>query len=184
MKRSIRACLPGLVAASLLVAAAAEAQTCPNSCSPAITGPKEGVHTQFTGGTDAILWPPNHKLKNIRISAVNNDGDACDVTIVDARQDEPLNGQADGSTSPDAANCVNTGPESSIDLRGERAGNGTGRYYHVSFTMSDPDCPLLPSMGEAIALVPHDQGVAHLGLWIDEGPLFKSYATTTLTCAP
>lgn len=173
------------VAASLLFGAtSAPAQTCPNSCTPAVTGPKEGVHTKFEGSSDAVLWPPNHKLRTIQISAVNNDGDACNITINDARQDEALNGQADGSTSPDAANCINTGNDSSIDLRAERAGNGTGRFYHVTFTMSDPDCTLFPAMDDAVVLVPHDQGVAHLGVWVDEGPLARSYSGTTLTCTP
>jgi hypothetical protein len=176
--------LIGATVVSLLTcAAAAPAGTCPNSCTPAITGPREGVHTQFDGNSDAVLWPPNHKLRTVQISAVNNDGDACNITITDARQDEPLDGAGDGNTSPDAANCSNAGTDSSIDLRGERAGMGTGRFYHVSFTMEDPDCTLLPAMDEAVILVPHDQGVVHLNTYVDEGPLAPSYSGATLTCA-
>lgn len=179
-----RLILSSIVLSGIAWSNVASAQSCPNSCSPAVTGPKDGVHTQFVGGSDAVLWPPNHKHKAISISAVNNDGDACNITITDARQDEPLNGPADGSTSPDATNCTNTGNDSLIALRAERAGNGDGRYYHVSFTMSDPDCPLLPAADEAIALVPHDQGVARLGLWIDGGGVYASYSSAALVCAP
>jgi hypothetical protein len=173
-----------MVCGGILLASGALAQTCPNSCTPAVTGPKEGVHTKFDGSADAILWPPNHKLRTIQISAVNNDGDACDITINDVRQDELLDGPGDGSTSPDAANCSNAGNDSLIDLRAERAGSGTGRYYHVMFTMSDPDCTLFPATDDGTVLVPHDQGVAHLGLWVDEGPLAASYSGATLNCAP
>jgi hypothetical protein len=170
------------LAAPLVFSGAASAQTCPNSCTPAITGPREGVHTQFEGSADAVLWPPNHKLRTIQISAVNNDGDACNITITDVRQDELLDGPGDGTTSPDATNCSNTGNDSSVDLRSERAGAGTGRFYHVLFTMSDPDCPLQTTMDDGRVLVPHDQGVAKLGTYIDEGPIRKSYATATLSC--
>ncbi len=177
-----------LIAAVLAVAfigsaAVASAQTCPNSCTPAITGPHDGVHTQFDGSSDAVLWPPNHKLKTIQISAVNNDGDACNITINDVRQDEPLDGPGDGNTSPDAANCSNAGNDSSVDLRAERTGTGTGRYYHVMFTMDDPDCTLMPAMDDALILVPHDQGVAHLDTYVDEGPIAASYSGATLSCA-
>ncbi|HXC50084.1 MAG TPA: hypothetical protein VN634_04315 [Candidatus Limnocylindrales bacterium] len=171
-----------MVGAFFLWGTAAGAQTCPNSCTPAITGPHDGVHTQFDGNSDAVLWPPNHKLRTIQISAVNNDGDACNITITDARQDEALDGKGDGNTSPDATNCSNTGNDSSIDLRAERAGYGTGRFYHVSFTMSDPDCTLLPAMDQAIILVPHDQGVVHLNAYVDEGPIAPSYSGAMLSC--
>ena len=183
MRTEVKLYLLGTILISfMIVAVTAEAQTCPNSCTPAITGPRDGVHTQFDGSSDAVLWPPNHKLKTIQISAVNSDGDACDITITDVRQDEPLDGQGDGNTSPDAANCSNTGNDSFVDLRAERAGFGTGRFYHVMFTMSDPDCTLMPKMDQAIVLVPHDQGVVHLDTYVDEGPIAASYSGATLTC--
>lgn len=172
--------LTGL-AATALFAGVAQAQM--NTCVGAVDGPRQGVHTRFDGTADAVAWPPNHKLRTISISAVNDDGDACNVTITDARQDEALDGQGDGNTSPDAANCNNAGNESNIDLRGERSGMGTGRYYHVMYTMEDPDAPMMPKSGEARVLVPHDQGVAHLNSWVDEGPLFPSYEGAMLSCS-
>jgi hypothetical protein len=71
----------------------------------------------------------------------------------------------------------------SVDLRGERSGTngedetkggmGTGRYYHVAYELDDPDTADNKS-GEALLLVPHDQGVVHQGTWVDEGALFDS----------
>lgn len=163
------------------IAAPALAQMSSNTCVAAVDGPREGVHSQFDGSADAVAWPPNHKLRTIRISAVNQEGDECNVTVTDARQDEALDGQGDGNTSPDAANCSNAGNDSLIDLRGERSGLGTGRYYHVLFTMEDPDAPTSPKTGDARVLVPHDQGAKKI--WLDEGPLFPSYDGAALSCS-
>jgi hypothetical protein len=165
---------------------AASAQVCQNTCSAAISGPKQGVHTQFEGGADAILWPPNHKLDTILITAENDQGDSCNVTITSTTQDEPVTGSGSGNTSPDAANCDNScGTDANsacIDLRAERSGSlKDGRFYHVNFNMDDPDCPTTPAMDAAIVLVPHDQGVAHLGTWID-GP--QAFMSTTEACQP
>jgi len=173
----LRLALGAIAAASL----PAYAQLESNTCVAAVDGPREGVHSRFDGTADAVAWPPNHKLRTMRLSAVNEAGDECNVTITDARQDEPLDGMGDGSTSPDAANCSNAGNESTIDLRGERSGMGTGRYYHVAYTMEDPDAPNSPTTGDARVLVPHDQGIKKI--WIDEGPLFASYEGAVLSCS-
>jgi hypothetical protein len=177
MKMSSQLAIAALLA---LCAGVAQAQTCPNSCVGAVDGPRQGVHSQFDGSADAILWPPNHKLRTIEISAQNAEGDPCNVTITDVAQDEPVTGSGSGNTSPDAANCANSGDVSSVDLRGERSGVlKTGRYYNVSYTMDDPDCPIQQAMDVALVLVPHDQGVAHADLWVNEGPLYQSGATCT-----
>lgn len=174
--------LGGLCALAASGLASAQAPSL-NSCVAAVDGPQQGVHSQFDGSADAVAWPPNHKLRTVRISAQNDDGDPCNVTITDARQDEAQVGEGSGSASPDASNCSNAGNESVIDLRGERSGLGTGRYYHVTYTMDDPDAPMMPKTGDARVLVPHDQGTAHLGTWVDEGPLFASYSGAMLSCA-
>lgn len=161
------------VAATLLIASSAQAQM--NTCTAFVDGPRQGVHSQFDGSAEAVLWPPNHKLREVRISAENENGNECDVTITAVRQDEAVDGAGSGNTSPDAANCDNAGNTSTVELRGERSGMGTGRYYHVMFTMEDPDAMGMPAEDEALILVPHDQGVAHLDTWVDEGPLFDSF---------
>src|SRR5262245_31557413 len=90
-------------------AGAASAQTCPNSCTGVVDGPKQGVHTFSDGSAQAILWPPNHVLDTVSISASNTQGDTCNVTITDVAQDESVTGAGSGNTSPDAANCTNGG---------------------------------------------------------------------------
>ena len=80
-----------------------------------------------------LLWPPNHKLVPVAIVGMadpNNNQVTIHVTGV--TQDEPVNGLGDGDTSPDA---VQQGHE--VLLRAERAGNGNGRVYHVTFTADD-----------------------------------------------
>lgn len=174
-----------LAAAGLLALAsgASFAQTLgSNTCTGFVASAREGVHGASDPSVDGVFWPPNHKLRTITISAENSSGQACNVTIVDARQDEAVNSPGSGNTSPDAANCTNAGNESSIDLRGERAGLGDGRFYHVMYTMDDPNAPGQPKTAEARLLVPHDQGVVNVGTYVDEGPLFPSYSTATLQC--
>src|SRR5204863_678539 len=90
-------------------------------------------------------------------------------------------GSGSGNTSPDAANCSNAGNESSVDLRGERDGTGTGRFYTITYTMHDPDFPVQDKMGTATLLVPHDQGTAHFGSYVNEGPLYGSDGTDDMS---
>ena len=118
------------------------------------------------------------------ISAENDQGDPCIVTITDARQDEPVNepGAGAGNTSPDAAMCGDAGNESTVQLRGERNGTGRGRYDHIVYTMADPDCAQ-PAADEARILVPHDQGSVRMANWVDEGSVFASYEDATLVCS-
>lgn len=176
--------LTGLTAIGLVASASA---VCSPTCTAAISGPKQGVHTQFDGSADAILWPPNHKLATILITAENDYGHQCNVTITTTTQDEPVTGSGSGNTSPDADNCDNScstdANSACIDLRAERSGQlKDGRYYHVNFDMTDPDCPVqIPEMDTAVVLVPHDQGNAHLTSWVD-GP--QIYPSTTEACEP
>lgn len=173
-------------ALALLCAGAAQAQTAGNSCEGYVDSPVQGVRAPSAdvSGTpvDGVFWPPNHKLRTVTISAENQNSHPCDVTIMDARQDEPITGAGSGNFSPDAANCSNAGNDSRIDLRGERSGIGTGRFYTITYTMHDPDFPLQDKEGTATLLVPHDQGVAHLDTYVNEGPAFASYDTATLQC--
>ena len=150
-----------------------------NTCEGSVDAVRQGRHTS-TETADGIFWPPNHKMRTVTIYAENDDGDECDVTITAVQQDEPVDGPGSGNTSPDAANCDNSGNQSRVDLRGERSGLGTGRYYTIAYTMEDPDYPVGSKMGTATLLVPHDQGVAHLGTYVNEGPVFDSGAG----CAP
>lgn len=151
-----------------------------NTCTPEIVGLRQGAHSATNSSADAVLWSPDHTFSPLSISAFNAQGDACDVTIVDATQDEPIDGRGDGNTHPDVANCDNNGLTSLIDVRAERLGPGTGRYYHIEFAMHElagGD----GALGEAKVLVPHSQAIKKVQ--IDEGGLFNSYDGEALVCA-
>ena len=83
----------------------------------------------------ASLSPPNHKLRLVRLAgATDPDGDVVNLVVNGVTQDEPVNGTGDGDASPDSQ----AGPTSdSVNLRAERAGNGDGRVYKISFEGSD-----------------------------------------------
>jgi hypothetical protein len=57
------------------------------------------------------------------------------LTVTGVTQDEPLNGQGDGDTAPDAR--LVPGHSHQVDLRSERSGNGDGRFYRVTFGGDD-----------------------------------------------
>ena len=108
-----------------------------------------------TGATTGLglLWPPNHKLVTGRITGVTDpDGDPVTIAITGITQDEPVNGVADGNTSPDAE----VGAAGAFRVRAERSGQGDGRVYRIAFTASDAEggeCSAVLRVG-----VPHDQG--------------------------
>lgn len=101
-----------------------------------------------------VLWPPNHKMVSVVITAEVID--ACDAVplcrIVSVASDEPVNGLGDGDTEPD---WIVTG-DLTVDLRAERSGSGDGRAYTIDVECSDA------SGNEAdtstTVTVPHDKG--------------------------
>lgn len=99
------------------------------------------------------LWPPNHKLVGGQIGGVTDpDGDPVSLAVTGIQQDEPVNGPADGNTSPDAT----IGSGGAFSVRAERAGTEDGRVYAIAFRATD-------GLGGAcvatlLAGVPHDQG--------------------------
>ena len=99
------------------------------------------------------LWPPNHAWTPVNVLGVTDpDGDAFSVVIDAIRQDEPINGRADGNTAPDASG-VGT---SVAMLLAERSGRGNGRVYEIDFTATDVNggfCSGTVEVG-----VRHDQG--------------------------
>jgi hypothetical protein len=84
---------------------------------------------QSLSASQTVLSVPNHKMIPIVISAVVVDhGDAAPVTkIISVSSNEPVNGSGDGDTAPDWEITGNL----TLNLRAERAGNGTGRIYTI-----------------------------------------------------
>ncbi len=120
-------------------------------------------------------WPPNHRLVPVSIEGVTDpDGDPVAISITAVAQDEPLAGEGDGNTCPDAIG-VGT-PAASV--RAERSGQGDGRVYHVSFSASDGRGGVC--LGAVEVCVRHDQRPG--GVCGDGGPLVDSTAGGAPPC--
>jgi len=108
---------------------------------------------QNVEATPNVLWPPNHKMVPVAVTATATDNcdtvPHCEITRVDS--DKPVNGRGDGDKAPD---WIVTG-DLSVKLRAERSGLGDGRIYTITVTCTDA-CGN-SSAGNTIVTVPHDQ---------------------------
>ncbi len=114
------------------------------------------------------LWPPNHKMVKVKIKGVTDEDAEDNVTlqITGVTQDEPVNGVADGNTSPDAI-ILDRPKRDKVLIRAERSGNSNGRVYVVNFTASDG----LDSCNGSVSIgVPHNRK----GTPVDDGQNFDS----------
>ncbi len=82
----------------------------------------------------SVLWPPNHKLVRVNMSAEVIDICGAETwRIIDVASDEPVNGRGDGDTSPD---WVVTS-DHTVLLRAERSRKGGGRTYSITLQARD-----------------------------------------------
>jgi len=90
------------------------------------------------------LWPPNHKYVEVTTTVTVHD--ICDpspkITLVSVTSNEPdnANGIGDGNTTDDIVIVVNTnviGDNFTFNVRAERAGNGSGRIYTITYRATD-----------------------------------------------
>lgn len=101
--------------------------------------------------TPPVLWPPNHKMKNVTVNYTGTDNCPGPITCeIDVTSDEPQSGTGNGDQSPDWG-ILN---DHHIKLRAERAGDGDGRVYTVKITCTDQYAN--STGGTRIVLVPHD----------------------------
>ncbi|QRN96582.1 hypothetical protein JRI60_47580 [Archangium violaceum] len=116
-----------------------------------------------------LLWPPNHKFHTVTLSGKDGYGEKFKVTIKKVTQDEPLNGQGDGNTEPDAKWVDDY--KDRVKLRAERSGQGDGRVYRITFTAKDSKGKTCT--GTVFVGVPHDQG-GH-STPVDSGYIYDSF---------
>jgi hypothetical protein len=106
------------------------------------------------------LWPPNHRMVPVHVSWRAED--RCDptplVTLVSATSNEPEDapGNSDGTTSPDITDASTGAADETVLLRSERAGDGPGRTYSLTYGTRDSSGNVAQSIVQVA--VPHDQG--------------------------
>lgn len=104
------------------------------------------------------LWPPNHDMREVQIRVRVEDACASDddvsIELVGATSDEPDNGQGDGNTVNDIQDADLGTDDHSLLLRAERAGNGDGRVYTLTYRVTDGAGN--ETDAEAKVYVPHD----------------------------
>lgn len=84
------------------------------------------------------LWPPNHRLVPVTVAVTAADaGGPVTVTLLSVTSSEPDNGQGDGDTAGDIQGWAVGTDDRSGQLRGERAGGGTGRVYTLTYRATD-----------------------------------------------
>ena len=98
---------------------------------------------QSAGAQPNVLWPPNHRMVTVTVSARVTD--QCGPTawkIIEVTSNESAGMIGSGNTTPD---WVVTG-DHTVSLRAERSGTGSGRVYSitiqardVSGNLSDPE---------------------------------------------
>lgn len=102
-----------------------------------------------------VLWPPNHKMVPVTISAKVKD--ACGETtwkIVSVKSSQSDNGKGDGNKSPD---FTITG-DHTVSLRAERSGKDKGgRIYTISIKATD-EAGNKSALKKVTVEVPHDKG--------------------------
>ncbi|MBI3447292.1 MAG: choice-of-anchor D domain-containing protein [Acidobacteria bacterium] len=138
--------------------------------------------TLAVSSTPATLWPPNHTM--IPVSALWDVRDICDtgprVVLQGVTSNEPDDapGMGDGATTQDIAGAEIGTPDAGVVLRAERAGNGTGRAYTLTYLVTDASGNSATGTGSVI--VPHDQGtgVEPLDMRVDSDPATGSARLT------
>jgi len=112
-----------------------------SSCTQTITVEDHEAPVITTNGLTPVLSPPNHAYHTFNVTDfVTAVSDNCDslgvsnVVIQKVTSDEAVNADGDGDTIDDiviAADCK------SVQVRAERANNGDGRVYTITFKVTD-----------------------------------------------
>jgi hypothetical protein len=100
--------------------------------------------------TPAILWPPDHKMIDVKVTFGQSDNCSanCSLTV---SSNESINGQGDGDSSPDWIVI----DAQHVQLRAERSGLGSGRTYTLTLTCRDAAGNT--TVKTTTVVVPHNQ---------------------------
>ncbi|WP_409342385.1 OmpL47-type beta-barrel domain-containing protein [Paenibacillus sp. MBLB4367] len=106
------------------------------------------------------LWPPNHQLVPIMASVNATDSlsgvnSINSIILTSITSNEPDNGSGDGDQPNDIQGAEFGTFDTGFMLRAERAGNGTGRMYTITYTVTDNAGNM--TNASATVWVPHDQ---------------------------
>jgi len=110
------------------------------------------------GVSPSMLWPPNHALVPVDITAVATDScGVAGVTLMNVTSSEAddATGTGDGSTTGDIAGTEVGSADTHILLRAERAAGGSGRVYVIHYMARDEAGLTVENTVEV--LVPHDK---------------------------
>lgn len=103
-----------------------------------------------------VLWPPNHKMREITVNY--NATDNCGVTsTLSVTSNEPVHGGSDGDQAPDWEVI----DEHHIRLRAEKANHGEARYYTIKINVTD-GCNT-PVVDSTVVTVAHNITNPHTG---------------------
>jgi hypothetical protein len=117
----------------------------------AVTILSSTLSTAWISPSQAVLWPPNHKMREVEVIVASCDpAPAC--RIVSVTSNEPVEDIGDGNAEPD---WEITG-DLTVELRAERSGLGTDRVYTIVVECTDAAGNVTEASVEVT--VPHDQG--------------------------
>ena len=105
-----------------------------------------------------ILWPPNHRLVPVSVSATSADlCGAVSVVLQSLSSSEPDDapGGGDGSTVGDIQGAAIGTADFAFDLRAERGDAAGGRTYTVTYSATDASGNR--TQASALVVVPHDR---------------------------
>jgi len=125
------------------------------------------------------LWPPNHDLINVGLSASATDncpGTVISVAVFGDEDDETPTG--DGTFSPDAKD-IGVG---TLRLRSERKGDGDGRVYLIIVTATDASGNV--SRCCRTVTVTHDQSKASVASVAAQAAAAKAFCEENGTAPP
>lgn len=105
-----------------------------------------------------MLWPPNHQMVDIIITANASDNSGVCKLAATIRSSEPDNASGTGNTEADYTEPVINSDMGTISfqLRAERSGKGVGRTYLIMIFASDSAENI--TTAEVKIVAPHDRG--------------------------